>query len=246
MKRIHLFNTLKIKFLLSLLLFMASLSYGEIVTLHDKEGRKVDAEVLSLTKGQLKLKRKDGKTFHINISSLSETSQSLVLEQIKSKANMISEKSLKVSYKEKSIAKRDENSEARSNEITETIIEITLENRGKNALDGLVLEYTIYYVEQRMGRGAKDFSRDRSFQGKLDIPKLDPKSKVKLETKSIELWESSMNDNFMPSRGDEDSARDEIVAQWIRIKNGNTILFEHSYPKDAKTKKSWGVGKSKK
>ncbi|MDF7798926.1 hypothetical protein P4C99_05600 [Pontiellaceae bacterium B1224] len=245
MKKIHLFSIVEVKLLLSIILFSVCSSYAEAVTIQDKEGREVDAEVLSLTKGKLKLKRKDGKIFSIKMSSLSETSQSSVLAELKSRANKISEKTLKVSYNEKRIAKSQNNSESRSIDINEIIIEITLENRGKYALEGLVLEYTIYYTEERLGRGDKDFSQERSFQGKLDIPKLDPKSKVKLKTKSVELWNSSMNGNFMPSSGSKDSAQDEIVAKWIRIKKGNTILFEHSYPADAKTEKSWAVLPSK-
>jgi hypothetical protein len=233
---------MKTAIILSALILITTLGLAEIVSLKDQSGRELRAELLSLKKDQLEVKREDGLNFTLSLKALSGESRSLVQDWA---LNNVPKDSIKIHFRDKSERKYDKDSNSRKNEIDVIRATFRIEYSHDIPLKNVKLEYKIIYEEERIGRPEDEFNQEKVHYGKITIPHLDSGKEdyTVSSPETIELWESSMKGSYSPNSGSSGPAEDEITGVWIRLFIDQIMIYETTTPNRLLERETWDAVK---
>jgi len=229
---------MKIAITVLALILITTFGLAEVVSLKDKSGRELRAELLSLSQDQLEIEREDGLNFTVSLKLLSDESKSLV--QAWAQRN-VPEDSIKISFREKRERKYDKDSKSRKNEINVIRPTFKISYSHDVPLKNLKLEYKIIYEEERIGRTDDEFTQIKVHYGKITIPHLNSNEEEYTFSgaEAIELWESSMKGSYSPSSGSSGPAEDEITGIWMRLFIDENIIYENTAPNRLLKRETW-------
>jgi len=236
--------------LIMVFLIVCESATAEYVTLYNTAGQSIEAEILSVKNNTVNIRRRDGNEFKMFISSLDKKSQTLVIELSEiAEANpvKIADKDLITVFKHKRIDTSNKDSSVWNTKIITTKIEIELRYAGSRKVDDLNLDYCVYYIQETYGKTKDDYKEDVSISGSQSGLSLIPNQVTSILTDSIDLKESKLRSGYRYSDNDTiDRTKDVIVGTWIRIYDGENMIYEYAKPESLMTKKDWGATGSKK
>jgi hypothetical protein len=243
------FKNINIISIVSFTLF-SSFSYAEMHAFSLPDGRALEAEVVDYNArtGLVDLKRADGKRVKVKPDVFVEEDQAYIKEWNAAKS-FTSDKFLKISFDEE-ILKRWKEEIYKNLTDTEGNVEeylmkeikyedvayqVELRNMNKTPLDGMRMEYRVYYEQSRENRD-KQKPAQYIWAAKSDISPIPGGQSVKVVTKPVTIYDDNLNpigwadgSERVPGRGDVHGIRARI---YLKTASGKEIMREACYPKN--------------
>lgn len=212
---------------------------AKVMTLTDKEGRSIEADVISVDDGVLKIKRGDGMSFDLPLNKLDEADQKKVAEWAAEEAAREAAMPLPAHAFDLTVSRANFDTQKSSRKVqfvttytdgstkTETKTEytvneqwgygITVTNRLLKPIQGLRLEYRVF---------TKQGNRvSASAQGTLPIGTLKSRDTQTFKTSVLPASYSYIQGNPIPR-----SSSANIYGIRLRIYRGNTLEKEYATP----------------
>ncbi len=231
---------------------LSSVGYAEMHAFSLPDGRALEAEIMDYnTKlGLVELKRADGKRVKVKPSVFVEEDQAYIREWAKSLA-FRSPNIFKITCSDETVKKWKEE-ETQDIRYTDGTVEkdftinvkkfeqiaykIAFNNTGATVLQGMTLEYCIFYEQSKLTRrGEKPEMQQKTLKGKIDVTVIQGKSKSEVLTKPAEIYEDNLID--IPQGGDGDQRRPGIGdvhgirgRLYLKAGDGSTVMREFSKP----------------
>ncbi len=195
------------------------------------------------------IERDNRKTAKVSITVFSEADQIYIREWEVLRSFSI-EHLFKISAKRKRVdnetaGSSDYNSRV---EVEDTSYEIVLDNRSGVMMDGLELEYCIYY-EQESIKSSGQVCDQGVYCGKLSVASTASKSKVALQTEAVSTYIEEMDSNwsYIDDDGNPIKAknvqRGDVHGIWIRVHlklpSGERGMREYCLPDSLNNSKVW-------
>ncbi|MFA6960894.1 MAG: hypothetical protein WC205_09105 [Opitutaceae bacterium] len=230
---------------LTLAMTTAARLQADVQTLTDKQGRSLKADVLSVSGDQVKIKRDDGQTFNLSLSTLTEDDQkklrdwaathlppdALVVELSRGKFDTI-KKDIDVTLVGGDIVKNGRT-------ITEEKwgYSVTISNRTPQPIEKLRTEYLLFATVDSIQVKEKQGLKKKRFQSAIEtIPDL---GRITFRTETISAIKSKYNGNIVSAKSGESSSRETLSGIWIRIYRSDDLVYETSYPETLRTTEKW-------
>jgi hypothetical protein len=226
-----------------LLLALPICLVAEVFTLTDQQGRSMKADVLSLDKNTVKVKREDGMTFDLPLTTLVENDQQTLREWAKREAakppspdaiDVLASRtkfdSSKVETPETLELTYTDGSTRYETRTRVTITErwgysITLTNRSLAPIKKLSVQYRLFTT---LGE-----QPTKDTMPSLSVESLNPRGNVVLKTSAIPLTKSSYKGTSPKPVGSQ------LQGIWIRVYKGDTLVKEYSSPETLRLTETW-------
>ena len=215
-----------------------------------KNGESVRCKVLAFDRlrDMVTIQKDNGRTHKVDVGLFSEHDQTYVQEWQTAK-RFNSESRFKVAAKRKKFKvdkKRHVNNyygvENAQTTIEQTGYEITLENRSDTPLKNIIVEYCIYYEQERADRD-KQVTDEGVKCGVLHIDELAPKAKTTLQTDPVTLRKHELSSNWFHYSGAENKQQGKVVGIWMRVylplSDGQRVTRQYSLPTSLKKNRKW-------
>ncbi|MCB1232937.1 MAG: hypothetical protein KDN19_22020 [Verrucomicrobiae bacterium] len=200
------------------------------VRLFNKDGRYVDARLLSASGEKVTLQRlTDNRTFDIAMATLDDASVRQVEAWLdRGPASM--DFSLAFEVKKKLVESDSFSTLGRNFKMMNWAYDVVLTNQSRNELRDAELDYQIVYDDEvevvRTTAYPGEGRNQREFRD-VDLPPLGFNGRAEFTTPSVEM----QTYEYEPTRGDREYRRDQIIGIWIRVmKNGEVIGEYMSHP----------------
>lgn len=224
-------------------------AHAESLTLTDKQGRSIKADVISVTAGQVKIRRDDGQTFDLPLSSLADADQKkLKAWAAKEAAKPLPPGALQVELNRGifKTEKRDTDIKLVSGDVVKdgmTITEekwgynVTLTNKSPRPLEKLRAEYRLFATLDNIHVGEKQGLKKQAFRGEIEtIPAL---GRVVFKTETISAIKTKYNGNIYSVKTGDNKSRETLSGIWIRIYSGTDLVYESATPEKLTTTEKW-------
>lgn len=211
---------------------------SEFVTLTDTEGRSIQAKIITTAAGIVTVVLDNGHQFRIPMDRLDEKSRNTVdLWSLKRVKNM------RDPFKF-TIRSFTENVEVGSTTSTRTRTydegyAVTVENGSPMIMPELTVEYLL--VKEDVPRAERS-TREREYETIKDsvkIPSLGLRESTTFNTKTFAMDRSSLKGGWSYVGGGSRSSRDGLAGIWIKVKSGETVIYEYSRPSKLSDKVNW-------
>jgi hypothetical protein len=224
-------------------------SQAELFTLTDKQGRSIKADVLSVSDGQVKIKRDDGQTFNVPLASLGDDDQkklrawsaeqaiktlppgAIQVELSRGKFDTI-KKDIDVTLTNGDIVKNGRT-------LTEEKwgYAVTVSNRTSQPVENLRAEYLLFAtVDNIHVKEDKGLKRKRYKTPIATVPEL---GKISFRTETISAVKSKYNGNITSAKTGDSTTRETPYGIWLRVYRGNDMLYEAAMPDSLRTAEKW-------
>lgn len=220
--------TLKTWAFLSLAL-LATAVQAEMRTFTSPDGRTLQAEVQSATSDMVTLKLANGAPLAVQISKFSEADQAFIAEWRKANPTAIKYNFAATFTKDK----RDSSKSSKNNEeiTTDTwACNVKLVNRSNQTLDGIKMDYEIYYT-QVSGKQAVT----RKMTGRADVPSVKHLEEVLVQLRELKLTTTKLEGGFYYLDGSRSRQKDAIEGVVVKLKHDGKQVYEWAsagVPKD--------------
>lgn len=243
-------NRLSVRLCLLIIFMMLPAVRGEMRPFQLPDGRVLEAEVVSYNSrlGLVELRRTDGKTVAVKPQVFVQKDQSYIQQWIARNA-FLSERILRVTCRD-DVVKKWKEEETRDINYTsgtveknfihnvikyeETLFQFELENSGDTAIEGLEIEYCIYYEQSTMVWEVKPIPEKKTFHGRIAVPALPPGGSGAVQTKTVMTYEDDVNPISMRDGDQRRGGKGEIIGirARLRMKGNKTGAFrEVTVPK---------------
>ena len=247
-----------IHFAVLLVLFpLARISHAETLTLTDKQGRSIKADVIGVESETVKIKREDGRSFDLPLDTLSDDSRKELDAWAKREADkppaagMIEVSaargkfnSSKTQQSESIITRYTDGSSKTTTRIRYTVQEdwgfsLTVSNKSLKPIEGLRAEYKLFGENSgqtgRIGPGgpAGPGGRARSGISTVSIERLKARDQIVFKTGTLTFTKSYLQGESIPSVGSQ------LQGVWVRIYRGDVLVHEASSPETLRLNKEW-------
>ncbi len=213
-----------------------------------EDGRALEAEIIDYNAklGKVTLKRMDGKRIPVPSNIFIEADQEYIHEWDAAKA-FSSDRFLKIFCDDEKIKERKEEkykdiSDTEGN-VEKTLMkitafehigyEITLQNMNQTAINGVRMEYNIYY-EQSKESYEKPVADQKTFTDKITLPSLMGKKKTLVMTKGVEIHNDNINSiNWVSGRarvGGKGEVHGMRARIYMKTSSGREIMREFCHP----------------
>ena len=224
----------------------------------DTQGRSIRGRVLSFdaVKGVVQIEAESGKKARMPLTGLIGEDQ----EYIQAWGNaqgFLDESKLKIQTVDRKI---DESEEEKRRDVTYTsgdtekdfltnvittekmVYEFEFSNSNLDALEGIRMEYQIYYEQSKMTRDdTKPEPQQIIMKDKMSIPVVPGKGKITVTTKSIDIYEDHINpvpqaggDRRQGGKGRVNGVRARL---YIQLSTGEELMREVCHPKSLSDEK---------
>ena len=246
----------KIALLLALVggLTGASRLAAEPLTLTDKQGRALTAEILSVEKGLVKIKREDGQVFSLPLDNLSEADQ-VKLAALSEKlataeaAKPLSAAAIKIELNRGNFktVKKTEDVKLKTGTTVPDGLAITQENWGyaltisnttPKPIEGLRAEYRLFATVDSMGT-AEDKKGLKKKPYKTPIETIDALGKITFRTETITAVKMAFVGNIVSANTGRSESGERLYGIWLRVFRGDQLVQEIAMPDSLRTKEKW-------
>jgi len=215
---------------------------AEPQTLTDKQGRSIKAEVVSVSGDQVRIKRDDGQTFDLPLSTLSEADQQKLTEWAKREAAkpLPADAITVLAARAKFNLRKTETpqtitttySDGTTSVTTKTLVttneqwgySVTVTNRTLKPIDGLRAEYRLF---------SEAASGNSNGVASLTISAIKPRESVILRTSTVTLTKTNYKGESSKAVGSQ------LSGIWLRIYRGDQFVYETSVPETLRTTEKW-------
>jgi hypothetical protein len=233
-------NSLRIPLLLIALIGLVPL-HAEMLTLTDKQGRSIQADVISVENETAKIKRSDGQTFDLPLSNLSESDQRKLRAWAKANPPKLGPDAIMLEF---SRAKFSTEKESQSGGAVTAYKDpwgysLTLTNRTKNELTGIRAEY-ILFVKQDNSSNYRD--KESGFRRVKHTTKPDAiplHGKINFRTETVPSYRYVLAPGWVWGSGGSKPIKDTLHGMWLRIYVGNELIIERITPEDLSKTEKW-------
>ena len=245
------------------LLSLAGPGHAETLTLIDKQGRSIKADVIGLESEIVKIKREDGRSFDLSLDTLSDESRKELDAWAKREADKppaagtieVSAargkfNSTKTQQTETFVTRYTDGSSKTDTRIRYTVQEdwgfsLTVSNKSLKRIEGLRVEYKLF-GENAVSSGRIGLSgpfgpgsrvgpagRARSDISTVPIERLKARDQVVFKTNTLTFTKSYLQGETIPSVGSQ------LQGVWVRIYRGDVLVHEASSPETLRLSKEW-------
>jgi hypothetical protein len=210
------------------------------------DGRSIKAEIIGYNAklGQVELVLANKKRKKINPAIFVEKDQEFIKEWA-SMDGFRNKSSFKVDCSKKKLEQWKEDDDAFQTKFERYAFEVALENRSALPIEGLKAEYRIFYEQEENDRATKKVVTGKLVKtGALDIERVRPKEKRRIDTESVVLkeFEFNMSDYYVED-GEPESTSGEIKGIWLRLTvstpSGQTAVRDIYEPESLRGKYAW-------
>ena len=214
-----------------------------------KDGKAIRGRVLryDARKSKVTIERDNRKVFTVPIFAFSDDDQEYILRWELNKV-FLDDGDFKIDAKRK---KFDEEKGSGStfygysidSRETETFgYEITLENRSTSPLEGLKVDYCIFYEQENSGNG-KTIDEEGVRCGTLDVASLRAKSSKELLTEPVSIYTYELDADWVYADGRDNKISGDVRGVWVRVTkaldNGEVLTRDFCMPDSLSNSKTW-------
>lgn len=235
------------RFLAAIALVGALAAHAETFTLTDKQGRTINADVLSVSGDQVRIKR-DGSTFNVSLATLSAEDQKKLKAWAETQATLIPPGGLQVELS-RGIFKTEKqttdvvlvNGDTVKNGRTTTEDKwgyaITITNKTSRPLENLRAEYLLFATVDSVHVKEKQGLKKKNYRSAIEtVPEL---GRVVFRTETISAFKMKYNGNIISAKSGDSSSREMLTGIWLRIYQGKELVYEAVMPESLRTTEKW-------
>ncbi|MCS6243773.1 MAG: hypothetical protein H2172_07960 [Opitutus sp.] len=241
---------------LTLALAGASRLPAEKMTLTDKQGRTLTADVLAIEKdtGKVKIKREDGQIFSLPLDNLITADHDKLLVLADTLAAAEAAKPLKPDAIKLELNRGNFKTTKKSEDVKLTTGDtvkdgvtitqenwgyaLTISNRTPKPIDELRAEYRLFATVDNMGV-AEDKLVLKNKAYKTPIEKIEALNKITLRTETIAAVKMAYNGNIVSSKTGRSESGERLYGIWLRVFRGDQLVQEIAMPDSLRTKEKW-------
>lgn len=189
-------------------------------TFTSPDGRTVQAEIQSATTDTVTLKLATGPVMTVAVSNFSQADQVYITEW--RKANPVT---IKYDFVPAYTKSKTDSSKAKVNNVERTteswVCNVKLLNRSGQTLDGLKVDYEIYYSQAN----GPD-SVIRKVAGSAPVASMKHLQEITFQTSPVKLVTSKLDGGFYFSDGSRPRLKDSIEGVALKIRHGGQLVYE--------------------
>ncbi|CAM3093758.1 hypothetical protein [Rariglobus hedericola] len=230
-------------------LLTAFTAHAESFTLNDKQGRSIKADVIEVTGDQVKIKRDDGQTFNVSLSTLAADDQT----KLKAWAEKESKKSLPPGALQVELSRGNFKTIKVDSDVTlvggeivkngRTTTEekwgyaVTIINKTSKPIDNLRTEYRLFATVDNVHVKEKEGLKKKAYQSQIEnIPEL---GRTVFRTETISALKMKYNGNIVSAKTGDSNSRETLTGIWMRIYLGDELVYEAAMPEKLRTTEKW-------
>ncbi len=211
-------------------------------TFRDDQGRTMRAVVVRTGPGEVWIRRDDGQTFRVQLTTFSETDQTFI-SQWERRTALQAPNALEIAAKRFSDGRQTEATESRRTTVERYGYIVTLTNRTPFDLQNLTIEYRTFARRGGVGETGQNRELERH-TGTARISKLAARGEEEFKTGTISLTSIVLRPGWVFGSRDRPNSNqrrinDDLGGVWIRIKEGSEIIAEFSTPSKLKETEPW-------
>jgi len=230
--------------LLALALFLAGTLNisAEMLTLTDKQGRSIKADVVSVDNDKVKIRRDDGQPFELPLANLSEPDQQRLRAWAKANIPKLGPDAITLEF---SRAKFGTEKESQSEGAVTAYKDqwgysIMLTNRSKQPISDIRAEY-ILFVKQDASSMPQE--KNPGFRRVKHTSKPDPiplHGKITFRTETVPSYRYVLAPGWVWGTGGNKPIKDTLHGMWLRIYVGTDLVLEKITPENLVKTEKWG------
>ena len=238
-------NKTSVYLALTLLLAGASRLSAEKMTLTDKQGRALTADVLAVEKdaGKVKIQRDDGQTFSLSLDNLIKPDQDKLLALAETLAAAEAAKPLKPDALKLELSRGNFKTTKKTDGV-ENIIEenwgyaLTITNRTPKPIDGLRADYRLFATVDNPGV-VQDKLVLKKKAYKINLPMISALDKNIVRTETITAIKMELQPGWVYTGTGRTGSSERLYGIWLRVFRGDQLVQEIAMPDSLRTKEKW-------
>ena len=219
-------------------------------TLTARDGRTMEAEILSYKGETLRVRRADsGQTFTLPLSGLSDDDQRDLREFMRQNPDLretVPATSFRVEYGKGRADTAHSDGDYYDTKIENWGYIFTITNQGTTPIEGLRLDYQLYARRDPDRTGASSSGGNTALErksGSLPLPVVPVHGKISVRTDTIACRTDKLDGNsyWVTEKGRTNRIRDkELHGVWYRVCDGDKVIQEASSPVSLVNTERWG------
>lgn len=213
-------------------------SYLRPVRLYNRDGRYLDAKLVSVAGDMVTVKRlSDEREFEISIKALDEVSYRRVEMWMNRDPEAI-DYSIGITARKRQAETRSFESMGRIMKTSDWVYDVVITNQSRNELKDAEVEYRVVFndevefVKTAVYPGEGD---DRQDGQAYELPELTFNGRAEFSTPAIAMHTYE----YVPSRGAKEYFRDQVVGIWVRVLRQGKVIAEYQSNPTAMSKLAW-------
>ncbi|MCB1093238.1 MAG: hypothetical protein KDL87_16985, partial [Verrucomicrobiae bacterium] len=200
-------------------------SYLRPVRLFNRDGRFLDAQLLSITGNVVTVKRlSDEKQFEVSLENLDEVSTRRVELWMERDPNAI-DFSIDITAKKRQAESDSFETLGRVLKTSRWVYDVVITNQSRNELRDAEVEYRIIYDDE------VEFVKSSVYPGKgenqqdgqaVPLPPMAFNGRAEFSTPAVDMHTYE----YVPLRGEKEYFRDQIVGIWVRVSRQGKVIAE--------------------
>lgn len=222
-----------------------TLARSEVQTITDKQGRSIKADVLAVEDGQVRIKREDGQTFNLALSTLSESDQKRLKEWAAveaAKPKEIPADSIEIKFSRAQFKTEKQSSDGATVSKEQWGYNIDLINRTSIDMSDVRAEYILFVKQDDLpGQPKSDRGEDlKRMKNKTEIAGLGMRAETKFRTEPVVIFRQTLKPGYVWSgAGGTKPIRDNLYGLWMKVYVGKQLVSEVVYPESLSKTEKW-------
>ena len=222
---------------------------AETLTLTDKQGRSITADVISVENDKAKIRRSDGQTFDLPLANLADEDQKkLRVWSAKETTKPLPAGSVQLELSRGifQTSKKDSDVTLTTGEIVEngrTTTEekwgysVTVINKTSQSLDNLRAEYRLFATKDSVHVKEDQGLKKKAYRSNIEsIPSL---GRTVFRSETISAFKMKYNGNIHSAKTGDTSSRETLHGIWVRLYRGDQLVQEIAMPASLSTTETW-------
>lgn len=211
-------------------------------TFRDDQGRTIRATVVRTGVDEVWIRRDDGRTFRVALSTFSEEDQTFIAEW-KRKNALKAPKAIDFAARRFSDGRETGKTSSRKTRVENYGYIVTVTNRTAIDLEGLEIEYRTFALRGDVGETGQNRKLETHF-GTARIEKLSAQKKEEFKTETIPLSFVALRPGWVfgnrnGSTSNQRRITDDLGGIWVRVKQNGELIAEYCTPSKLKETQSW-------
>jgi hypothetical protein len=238
-------NKTSVYLALTLLLAGASRLSAEKMTLTDKQGRALTADVLAVEKdaGKVKIQRDDGQIFILPLDNLIKPDQDKLVALAETLAAAEAAKPLKPDALKLELSRGNFKTTKKTEGVTNIIEEnwgyaLTITNRTPKPIDGLRTEYRLFATVDNPGEAPDKMTLKKKAYN-TTVPMISALDKTIVRTETIIAIKTQLHPGWVYRNSRRTESGERLYGIWLRVFRGDQLVQEIAMPDSLRTKEKW-------
>ncbi|HSI08575.1 MAG: hypothetical protein ACAH89_04900 [Rariglobus sp.] len=215
--------------------------HAEMLTLTDKQGRSIKADVISCENETAKIKRDDGQTFDLPLSNLAEADQRKLREWAKANPPKLGPDAIVLEFSRGkfSTEKESQSDGAVTAYKDQWGYSLILTNRSKNELTDIRAEYILFVKQDNSSNYRDKGAGFRRVKHTTKVDSIPLHGKITFRTETVPSYRYVLAQGWVWGSGGNQPIKDTLHGIWLRIYVGNELVLEKISPEDLSKTEKW-------